>query len=354
VNRPLPAVSVTANPSNGEEAPPGVREFEQIWHFLSSANRVLIVTHAHPDADAVSSVLAVADALAARGQQATPATGDGELPEALAFLPGAERLVAPSSLDIEDFDVIAMLDCAEPHRVGPLFRKHPDWFDGRRPIVNVDHHVTNPRFGVASLVDPTAAATCELLALMFIELNIPMQPDVATCLMAGIYGDTLGLRTPSTTSRTFRVTAELLDRSADHVLIIDHLFRIKPFSTIKLWGEALQRAQMIGDLVWTEITPEMLSSSGAVPAEGEGIVNFITGTAGARAGALFYLQEHGWRVSLRSIGEDVDVAVLAQSYGGGGHSRAAGCTLPPGVEARDAFLRDIVRQLSELEHPRHD
>jgi phosphoesterase RecJ-like protein len=146
-----------------------------------------------------------------------------------------------------------------------------------------------------------------------------------------------------------RVAADLTDYNADTVAIVDNLFRIKPFTTVKLWGLALSRSEMIGLLVWTEITPEMLEQSGALAAEGEGIVNFIAGTREARASVLLYQNPSGWRASLRAIADNVDVAQLAQLYGGGGHSRAAGCSLAPGIESRDAFLNDIARRISAIE-----
>ncbi len=322
--------------------------FARIWDVLSAAEKPLITTHANPDADAVSSVLAVADLLIARGKQVVPVVGDGELPDTLVFLPGADLLRNPAEIQQSDFDAIFVVDCAELHRVGPFYRKHAGWFDGSVPLVSVDHHITNPGFGVASVVDATAAATCEILALMFESLNIAINPVVATCLAAGIYGDTLGLKTPSTTSRTLRVTANLVDEKADIMSIVDSLFRVKPFSTVRLWGHVLSRVQMLGPVVWTEITPDMLQESGAVSSEGEGIVNFIAGTREARVGVLLYENPGGWRASIRAIADDIDVAKLAQLYGGGGHSRAAGCTLAPGKEARNAFLKDIANRVAAL------
>ena len=277
-----------------------------------------------------------------------PIVGDGELPETLVFLPGTERLRDPKSIERSEFDTILVLDCAELHRIGPFYRHHGEWFDGKIPMVSIDHHITNSGFGAASFVDATAAATCEILAIMSKELNLSVTPDIATCLATGLYGDTLGLKTPSTTSRTLRVAADLTDYGADTVAIVDHLFRIKPFTTVKLWGLALSRTAMIGPLVWTEITPEMLEQSGAVPAEGEGIVNFIAGTSEARASVLLYQNPSGWRASLRAIANNIDVAQLAQLYGGGGHSRAAGCSLAPGIEVRDAFLNDISQRISAI------
>lgn len=290
----------------------------------------------------------MADLLVARGKSVVPIVGDGDLPETLRFLPGAEHLRDPNSIARSEFDTILVLDCAELHRMGPFYRRHADWFGGEIPVLNLDHHVTNSGFGQSSVIDSAAAATCELLAIMFSELGLTINASVATCLAAGIYGDTLGLKTPSTTSRTLRVAADLVDCGADIVIIVDNLFRVKPFSTVKLWGLALSRTAMIGPLVWTEITPEMLEASGALPSEGEGIVNFIAGTREARASVLLYQNPGGWRASLRAIADNIDVAQLAQRYGGGGHSRAAGCSLPPGQESRDAFLNDISRRIAAI------
>lgn len=323
-------------------------DFQAAWDAISAARRIVALTHANPDADAVASLLAMVDALKGRGREVQAAVGDGTLPENLHFLPGADLLSAPATVRVDGVDLLLVVDCADLGRLGPLQQTHPEWFDGHIPIVNIDHHVTNTRFGTVNLVDPDAAATCELLGLLFVLLGLPLPigADVATCLLAGIQGDTLGLRTPSTTSRTLRVAADLLERGADLDTIVDYLFRVKPFSTVKLWGLVLARAEMLEEVVWTEITQQMLQDSGALASEGEGIVNFLTGTRGAQVGVLFYEQPDGWRVSLRSIRDDVDVAELARLYGGGGHSRAAGCRLDPGIPARDRFLADIAARLS--------
>lgn len=338
-----------SNVPDGNEAGGLTREMENAWRVITAAERVLVLTHANPDADAIASACALDDALRARGQVAVPVVGDGVLPGDLRFIPGSARLADPATLRIQDFDLLLLVDCAEPQRLGPLYQQHPEWFNGERPLVNIDHHVTNARFGVAHIVDPNAAASCEVLTLLFETVGAPIGPQLATALAAGIYGDTLGLQTPSTTSRTMRIAADLLDRGADTLAIVDNLFRLKPFSTIKLWGQVLDRAERLGDLIWTEITPAMLAASGAVPAEGEGIVNFIAGCAEAHLAVLFYLREDGWRVSLRSI-TDIDVSQLARHWGGGGHSRAAGCTLTGGVEVRDAFLNELAAMVAALVH----
>lgn len=323
-------------------------DFTATWQAAAPARRVVALTHANPDGDAIASVLASTRALEHAGKVVLPAVGDGELPDTLRFLPEAGQLLQPSEISLEGVDLLWIVDCADLGRLGPLHRQHPEWFDGSIPMVNIDHHVTNTRFGVANLVDPEAAATCEVLAMLMHLARVPIDEDLATCLLTGIQGDTLGLRTPSTTARTLRVSADLLEAGADLDTIVDYLFRVKPFSTIKLWGLVLNRAEQRDRLVWSEITEAMLESSQAAAAEGEGIVNFLTGSKGARVGLLLYELPDGWRVSMRSISEDVDVARLAALYGGGGHSRAAGCRLAPGTEARDQFLADIEARVAAM------
>ncbi len=318
------------------------------WQLLASARSVLIATHANPDADAVASMLALHLALAEVVPVLISLTGDGLVPSNLTFLPAAERLIRDPATVREAPDCIALLDCADPSRLGPLYHLHTHWFDGHIPLVNIDHHITNTRFGHVDLVDATAASTTELIALWFLTVGVTITPDIATCLLTGLYGDTLSFQTTSTSARALELASLLLRLGARHEEIVNNLFRRKPVSTIRLWGAALSRIHVEPPLIWTEITRDMLRDTGATPLEGEGIVNFLSGTEGTVVSLLFYEQPEGWRVSLRSTDSLVDVAQLCQRYGGGGHPRAAGCRLPPGEAARRAFLNDLRAMVAEL------
>lgn len=320
-------------------------ESSHIVDLISSANRVLVFSHANPDADAIASVLSFRHVFETGDRSVVMALGSGTVPETLTFLPHLDEIRTLESVAAGSFDLLVLLDCADRTRAGEIGSDLLDRISGEALIINVDHHVTNTRFGTLNLIDPTAAATCEILTLLYQDLGIDFDAALATTLFAGIQGDTLGLRTPSTTGRTLEASADLLRAGADLDTIVDHLFRIRPFSTLKLWGQALSRAEFGGTLVWTEITPEMLRIAGADESEGEGIVNFLAGTKGARAAALLYQVPDGWRVSMRSLSEEVDVSELAALFGGGGHSRAAGCTLKGGVEARDEFLAVISERI---------
>jgi bifunctional oligoribonuclease and PAP phosphatase NrnA len=318
----------------------------QIESALAAARSVIAISHANPDADAVAALIAFKLAFETDERPVTIALGPGTVPETLVFLPAVEQVLNVDDTNVKDYDLVVFLDCADEERVGPAGAKVLADAQTANMIVNIDHHVTNSRFGTMNLVDPAAAASCEILQLLFEDLDIQLTPDLATTLMSGIQGDTLGLRTPSTTGRTLEASARLLRAGADLDTIVDYLFRIRPYSTLKLWAEALTAATFTEQLIWTEITPEMLERSGADESEAEGIVNFLAGTKGARAAAMLYLKPDGWRASLRSLTDDVDVSQLAGMFGGGGHARAAGCTVLGDLEARDAFLATIAEKIS--------
>lgn len=318
--------------------------------ILASRTPVLL-THSNPDADAIGSVLAMASMLRRLGRPAVSlASGDHSIPDNLRFLKNATDLTIPRDDLIVESDLLIFVDCADPSRLGPLYYNLQQEFDRRRESINIDHHVTNTRFGTINLVVPEAGATSEIVTRMIQSLDLGIEPDEATALLAGIYGDTLGLRTPSTTPSTLRVSAELIEAAGDVDTVVDYLFRMKPFSSIALWGEALSRVQWCGALIWTAVYPDMLERTGSTRAEAEGIVNFLAGAIGSRAAAMLYQEPWGWRVSLRSRTNDVDVAMLAARHGGGGHPRAAGCRLDPGESERERFLNDIASVLGPREH----
>ncbi len=304
-------------------------------------------THQNVDADGLGSPLALMHALDTFGVQARVLLSDGQLPQNLRFLPGIERVCVYGTDQLPDYDLLCMLDCSDRRRLGAFYDDDPTRVDGSTPIVNIDHHVTNDHFGVINIVEPEAASTAEIGADLVRLWGVEMSTPIAECLLTGIYGDTLGLRTEATTSRTMRTAADLVDAGANPAEITDALFRVKPASTVCLWERALRNTSWTGPLIWTEVTPEALSECGAKPSEAEGLVNFLAGTEGSRAAAILYAVNGGWRVSLRSLPPDVDVAAIASEFGGGGHPRAAGCQVAGGEAEKRAFL-ERVSELSKL------
>jgi phosphoesterase RecJ-like protein len=314
---------------------------EEALKRFKSARRVLMPTHRNVDADGLASPLAIMHALAQCGVKVVPVISDGQLPQSLRFLPGIDHVVVYGDDPLPDFDLICLADCSDRRRLGAFYSDDESRIDGPIPIINIDHHVTNDRYGVVNIVEPLAASTAEIVTDLLKLWGTRPNATIAQCLLAGIYGDTLGLRTEATTSRTMRTAAELVDAGANPVPIVDALFRLKPKSTVCLWERALNRVQWTGALIWTELTDAIFSDCNAQPDQAEGLVNFLAGTEGSRAAAILYAIDNGWRVSMRSISEDVDVAKIASEFGGGGHPRASGCTITGGELEKQVFVRRV-------------
>ncbi len=320
---------------------------EEALRTLKGARTVLMPTHQNVDADGLASPLAIASALGELGIRAIPILSDGVLPPSLRFLPEVERVLAYGVDPLPEYDALCLSDCSDRRRLGRFYADDPSRVDGSIPIINIDHHVTNDRFGLVNIVEPNAAATAEIVAEILRVWGTELTLPIAQCLLAGIYGDTLGLRTPATTARTMRTAADLVDAGANPAPIVDALFRLKSRSTVCLWQRALANVQWTGSVIWAELTNNILADCNAQASEAEGLVNFLAGTEGSLVAAILFANGDGWRVSLRSLNEDVDVAEIAKAFGGGGHPRAAGCQVTGGEAEKMAFLR----QVNELAAP---
>lgn len=315
--------------------------------LLKSASCVLTPTHQNVDADGLASAIALRLGLAQLSINLSPMVSDGQLPESLRFLPGMSEVLIYGRDELPDYDVLCLVDCSDRRRLGNFYSDDPGRVSGAVPIVNIDHHVTNDLFGQVNIVEPNAASASEIVADLLGEWGTELDRDIAQCLLAGIYGDTLGLRTDSTTSRTMRTAADLVDAGANPGQIVDALFRVKPRSSVCLWEKALRNVQYTGGLIWTELTQDTLERCGADASEAEGMVNFLVGTEGSHAAAILYANDKGWRVSMRSLPSGVDVADIAAEFGGGGHPRAAGVQIDGDETAKREFVERVGKLAQE-------
>lgn len=313
---------------------------------LRSAHRVLTICHENPEADALGSALALALALERNGAQATPVCAD-RVPELYDFMAAIERFRTEPEPAV-DYDLIVVVDCGELARVGPVLECHRELFN-RLPIVNIDHHKSNPRFGAVNWVDPGAAATCELMTLLLPTLGVPLgaDPAIAGALMAGLVMDTATFQHPNTTPRTLRAAAELVGAGAPLSAISRLLYRTKPDVQLRLFGRVLGRLQseLGGRLVWSTLTQEDLAVTGGVPAYSEGIIDLL---AQAKSGQIvLLLKEQGaeTRVSIRTPDGGPDATALAARWGGGGHARASGATVPEPLEAAIPVVLAAAREM---------
>ena len=135
----------------------------QAFEVLRSAGCVCFPTHQNVDADGVSSALAMLDGLRRRGGNGFVLISDGRFPRYLSFLPGSEQVVIYGKDELPEYDMLCLVDCSDQRRLGKFYTDEPSRIDGDMPIVNIDHHVTNDRYGVVNIVEPRAAAAAEIV-----------------------------------------------------------------------------------------------------------------------------------------------------------------------------------------------
>ncbi|HEY7526538.1 MAG TPA: DHH family phosphoesterase [Candidatus Limnocylindria bacterium] len=315
--------------------------------LLRGAERITTICHENPDADTLGAAIALAIAAERMGKRSEVVSGDPP-PPFLAFLPRVADVRRAPQLEP---DVAVVLDAGDLARTGSVAVEQSEWL-ARARIANVDHHVSNTGFGEAVLIDPTAAATCEMVALLLPELGVPLDREIATALLAGIVQDTHTFAHPNATPRTLRVAAELVEAGADLSRLNRAVYADKPFSTLALWGLILagigQRCD--GRIVHASMTALMLQQTGESATASEGFVDLLASTKAADVTVLFKeVDATATRVSVRTT-ERADAVAITSAFGGGGHARAAGCTVAaPLADAREQLLAECERELARAD-----
>lgn len=313
---------------------------------LHGARTVLCVCHENPESDALGSALAFALAVEELGGRATPACAD-PVPEMYRFMPRIERFRQAPDPELS-YDLIVVGDCGDLERVGSLLTDHAELF-GRVPIVNIDHHISNSGFGEVDWIDATAAATCEMGTLLMPALGVPLtaaEGAIAAALIAGVVIDTANFQHPNTTPRTLRVAAELVSAGAPLYDTARLLYRTKPNRQLALFGRVMARLgqDMDGQLVWASLHTDDLTATGALASDAEGLSDLLSQSESAALVVLFKEAGDTTRVSVRTREGGVDATALTRVFGGGGHARAAGATVPlPLAEAEPVVLAEARR-----------
>ena len=317
---------------------------------IRSARRVLAVGHENPDADTLGATLGVVRIVESLGGSADPACTD-PVPPLYAFLPGMDGFRTDPDPDAA-YDLLVVSDCGTLDRVGDVGVRHAELFD-RLPRVVIDHHASNEAAGEADWIEPDAAATCEMVALLAVRLGVPLDLDdgaLAAALMAGIVMDTSTFAHPNSTPRTLEVAAALVEAGAPLSDISRRLYRSKPTPQLRLFGRVLDRLDTIdgGRVIHSTQLDADLEATGTLPPHSEGIIDLLAQSDEAEVAILFKEAGPATRVSVRTKPGGVDATVLTGTFGGGGHARAAGATVPlPVDQARPAVLAEA-RRLADL------
>jgi len=288
---------------------------------IRKANRILLACHIRPDADALGSLLGLTLGLQRLGKQVTAVSADG-VPETYRFLPGWEQVRTAAD---GEFDLAIGLDADGSDRLGASEAA----VLGAPVTIDMDHHTGPDPFGQIQVVDPSAAATGELVMDLLAELDVPLDGEMAACLLAAILTDTGSFRYSNVTPDTFRKAAALVEAGAHPSPIHEAVYGTRPFAASCLLGRLLSTLERSDDqrIVWGFLSQQDFRETGTTTEATEGFVDQVRQVAGSLV-ALFLREEVNGevRVSLRSRG-DVNVARVAEEFDGGGHVAAAGCTL---------------------------
>lgn len=320
---------------------------DDVLNALTRAEKILVTSHARPDGDAIGSVLAMAMILRQIGKAAEIILSD-PVPSLYRFLPGAAEIRRCIGAD-SSYDTAVLLECDSTERTGlvGLRNRSPS-----KPIqlINIDHHATGQPFADINWIDTSAAAVAEMVYRLARAAAIRITPDIATCLYTAVLTDTGAFCYEGTDAHTFELAADLVRRGADPIRIARNVYCSNPVTRMKLLGIALTNLRREGRLCWLWVTAEDMEQSRATNEDCEGIVNYAISIYGVDLAAfLREMPDGSVRASMRSK-DGINVAAIAESFGGGGHENASGCTLAgPLAHAKERLLLELHRAISPSE-----
>ena len=305
---------------------------EEIAALLLAQDKLVLCPHVSPDGDALGSTLALKMALEKAGKKVTVMVDD-DVPKAFGFLPQIDCFVKPAGGEVLEADLLVVLDASSLDRIGKVAQAVK-----AKAVANIDHHISNTQFADYLYLNTEAAATAEILCNLVEKLGITPDKDLATCLYTGIYTDCGSFRYANTTPGTMRAAAKLLEYGARPNEISDAL-GTNTRANIEMLGKVLQTLAFYNDgkISTLEINTDLYDKD----VNTDNFISFARYIEGVDIAVLFKAVEPAvTRVSMRS--QDTDVAAIALSFGGGGHVRAAGCTVELPLEQAKAKVLEAI------------
>lgn len=283
-------------------------------------HRFVVTSHTRPDGDAIGSVLACSAVLGEMGKHTEVVMCD-PVPGIYRALPFADSIIQAASVD-DGFEAAIILECDSIRRTALA------GLDGRF-LINIDHHYSGRPFANVNWIDPDACSTAELIFRLAREAGVAISPGIATCLYAAVLTDTGAFAFPGTNAGTFALARELVLAGADPVRIAQETYFSNPTPKMRLLGAALSKLHQEGSLAWMYVTRDDMDRCEAIDEDCEGLANWALSIRGVEVAVLFreLADRRRWRASLRSKGA-LNVAVIAERFGGGGHVCASGFALP--------------------------
>jgi phosphoesterase RecJ-like protein len=310
-----------------------ISTIQDIRNRLHAAQKPLLVSHVRPDGDAVASIVGMGTALQQAGKTCQLVLLDG-VPSKYRFLNGSQLITNEFK---DDYDLVVALDCSDKKRLGSKFEE-------MQVNINIDHHITNEYYADLNLVLPGHAATCAVLAEYLPKWDFPIEKDIAVPLLMGILTDSIGFRTCNVTPQTLRLSAKLMEKGANLYELYEKALISQTFQASMLWGLALSKIKKEGGIAWTTITREDRKTAGYPGRDDADLTNFLSSLEKIDISILLHEQKDGKvKVSWRS-GANIDVSLIAQRFGGGGHPPASGAEILGNLEEVEEMVLMVTKQ----------
>ncbi len=322
---------------------------KQILDIIAKYQSFLIVSHIHPEGDAIGSQLAMASLLKAMGKSVRIINADN-VPSNLKFLPGVNQIEDCSKVKADEinFEAVIILDCPVIERIGDV----REFLDKKPMLINIDHHISNTQFGEINWIDSKASSAGEMIYYLFKSSNVKLDDESALNLYVAVMTDTGSFHYSNTTAQTHKIAAELLNYNIDPTKTHEYIYETKSFETIKMLAEVLMNLERTkdGKFVWFKVTNDMLKRNKLLAESTEYFIDFVRMIEGTQVVAFLreLNSDNKVKISLRSKSE-VDVNKIAKYFGGGGHFAASGCIIEKGMdEAEKLILREVKKAINDL------
>ncbi len=317
----------------------------QVVELVEKKDRFAITSHVRPDGDSLGSSLGLYWLLRALDKDVEVTMRD-PAPHAYQQLPGAAAIRVTPSVD-RPYDAVFVIECSDIDRPGLIDLE-------KQFVVNIDHHSTTGLFGAINWIDSTASAVGEMIYNLCKATGVRVTKEIAECVYTALLTDTGSFHYSNTTERTFKIASELVRTGVKPAKTAEAIFGSYQWPKIELLSLVLATAKRdeTGHIAWMEQTLEMQEQTRASEEDADGFVNYPLSVGEVEATALFKECSPGvYRTSLRSKG-DVNVAKVAEQFGGGGHRNAAGCTLKGNLESVERqvvpLLQDAIKRANGL------
>lgn len=319
----------------------------QVVELIESKDCFAITSHIRPDGDGLGSSLGLYWLLRALGKEVEIITRDF-VPQAYQKLPGAKDIRTTPRID-RKYDAVFVIECSDISRPGLIDLE-------KQFVVNIDHHSTSALFGDINWIDATASAVGEMIYNLCKAIGVRVTKEIAECVYTALVTDTGSFHYSNTTERTFKVASELVKAGVKPAKVSQNVFSSYAWSKLSLLSQVLATARRDGSgrVAWMRHSLEMQELAGATEEDSDGFVNYPLTVAEVEAVALLKETAPGiYRTSLRSKGE-INVARIAEKFGGGGHRNAAGCTLRGNWDEAERTIASLLIEAVERHNGERD